>query len=50
MSKVVELNEEIKVTQENMDVMITELLERNEFNCTGNVCGGDACGLHQINI
>lgn len=51
MKKVKELNKSIEVTSENMDDMITELLEREEFSCTGNVsCAGNACGAKDVNF
>lgn len=41
------LNESIP---ENTDFekVIEELEEREEYHCTGNVCGADACGAHDI--
>lgn len=45
-----ELNLEIETT-ENMDEMIEELLEREEFSCTGNVsCGANACGAKDVSL
>lgn len=49
MKKVRKLNKEIQIPTENMDEMITELLEREEFSCTGNVsCAGNACGAKDV--
>ena len=47
--KLIELNKEIPCENENMDVMISELVEREEFACTGNVdCGVAACGVKDV--
>lgn len=46
-----ELNQEIQIAQENMDEMVEELLEREEFVCTGNVsCGANACGAKDVSM
>lgn len=45
------LNQEIQIVTENMDKMVEELLEREEFACTGNVsCGANACGAKDVSI
>lgn len=41
------LNENI-VLSENIETVIEEIMEREEFHCTGNVCGADACGAHDL--
>lgn len=41
------LNESI-VDCEELEAIIEEMSQRQEFHCTGNVCGADACGAHDI--
>lgn len=51
MSKIKELNKEMGISKDNMDVMISELLEREEFSCTGNVsCAGNVCGAKDVTL
>lgn len=50
MYKYRKLNKELPGNNETMDAVILELLEREEFHCTGNVCAADACGAHQIGV
>lgn len=45
------LNQEIQIVTENMGEMVEELLEREEFACTGNVsCGANACGAKDVSM
>lgn len=46
MKKIINLNQELAATNEEVEIMITELAEREEFACTGNACGADACGVN----
>ena len=39
------LNQEIDSHKDNMDIVISELDERQEFVCTADVCGAHACGI-----
>jgi len=48
MKKVIELNKEIPSGKDDLDIMISELVEREEFSCTGNVCGADVCGVKSV--
>lgn len=45
----VKLNTSI-VESEDIKVIIEEMSERQELHCTGNVCGADACGAHDISF
>lgn len=40
------LNQELAATSEEVEIMIAELTEREEFACTGDACGGHACGVN----
>lgn len=40
------LNKELEVNSEEMEGMITELMEREEYACTGDGCVGDVCGIN----
>jgi len=40
------LNQELEVNSKEIESMIAELVEREEYACTGDVCGGDACGIN----
>lgn len=45
------LNQGIQIVEEDMDEMVEELLEREEFFCTANVsCGANACGAKDVSI
>lgn len=46
MKKIINLNQELAATNEEIESMITELAEREEFACTGDACGGHACGIN----
>lgn len=46
----IQLNKEYSEYKDNIEIMIAELFEREEYSCTGNVCAADACGAHQIEI
>lgn len=39
------LNQELQMNNEELENMITELLEREEYACTGNGCVGNVCGV-----
>lgn len=41
------LNESIAWSND-IDTIIEEMSEREEMHCTGNVCGADACGAHDL--
>lgn len=43
------LNESI-IENEDIETIIEEMSERQELHCTGNVCGADACGAHDISL
>ena len=44
-----ELNKEVPYEKENIDVVIAELVAREEFACIGNVsCGAGACGIKDL--
>lgn len=34
--------------KEDVDVIISEMLEKEEFICTGDACGAHACGFYNI--
>ncbi|MFR4351301.1 MAG: hypothetical protein ACLT3H_06465 [Roseburia sp.] len=36
------------VEGEEIDAIIEEMSERQEMHCTGNLCGADACGAHDL--
>lgn len=44
-----ELNKNVN-SNENYDVAIEEMLEREEFSCTGNGCAGNACGANDVEL
>ena len=44
-----ELNKNVP-SNENFDVAIEEMLEREEFSCTGNGCAGNACGAKDVEL
>ncbi|MCR5601879.1 MAG: hypothetical protein K6G33_14230 [Ruminococcus sp.] len=44
-----ELNKNVN-SNENYDVAIEEMLEREEFSCTGNGCAGNACGAYNVEL
>jgi len=49
MKQVIELNRELPGSgKDDLDVVISELVEREEFSCTGNGCGVAACGVNTV--
>lgn len=40
------INREITAEKETVEKMITELSEREEYACTGDACGANACGIN----
>ena len=50
MKEVIGLNKEIPCENENMDVMISELVEREEFACTANGTCLTQCGIDSYYI
>lgn len=45
MENIKPLNQEIKAEIKDIEEVIKELSERQEFLCTGNVCGADVTGI-----
>jgi len=46
MKEIKNLNQELTMSEDsNLDTVITELLERNEFSCTGNTCPVHCCKI-----
>lgn len=45
-----ELNKNIINSYEDLEVAIEEMLERDEFSCTGNGCAANACGAYRIEL
>lgn len=41
------LNIELE-SKDDMDVIISEMLEREEFICTGDACAAHACGIYSV--
>lgn len=39
------VNKSINVENDNIDSLMEELSERNEFSCTGNTCPAHSCGV-----
>lgn len=43
------INLNIKLeSNEEIDVIISELLDKEEFICTLDACGGHACGIYNV--
>lgn len=43
------LNLNIELSEnDNIDAVICELLEKEEFICTGDACGAHACGIYNV--
>lgn len=40
------MNREISAEKEEVEKMISELSEREEYACTGDACAGNACGIN----
>lgn len=34
--------------KDDMDAMVSELLDREELICTGDACGAHACGIYNV--
>ncbi|MEK3900766.1 hypothetical protein [Paenibacillus sp. FSL R7-0179] len=45
MVPIVTLNQHLEGDIEDIEKMIVEMVAREECSCTGNGCGGDACGI-----
>lgn len=43
-----ELNRAVDNTNENVEVIIEEFINREELVCTGDGCVGNACGVYQF--
>lgn len=43
-----ELNRAVDNTNENIEVIIEEFINREELVCTGDGCAGNACGVYQF--
>ncbi|WP_164704069.1 hypothetical protein [Clostridium isatidis] len=46
MEKVKSINTELTVDEMQIEELITELVERDEYACTGDACGANACGIN----
>jgi len=46
MDKVKSINKELNTDQMEMEELLTELVERDEYACTGDACGANACGIN----
>jgi len=46
MGEIKALNQELEVNNKEIESMIAELVEREEYACTGDACGGNACGVN----
>lgn len=46
MKRIKSLNKEVEASKAELEVVITELMEREEFACTGQVSVGVACGVN----
>lgn len=46
MGQIKALNQQLEVNCEEIENMIAELMEREEYACTGNACAGKACGVN----
>ena len=42
------INNELEVENKDVETMIEELVERDEYACTGDACGANACGVNQF--
>jgi len=44
-----ELNVSIELnSKEDIDVIVSELLDKEEFVCTFDACGAHACGVYSV--
>lgn len=43
-----ELNKTVSIEENNIDQLIQELMDREEYACTGDACAAHACGLYQV--
>ncbi len=53
MKKVKALNKSLEVNSENVKDMVSELMERVELSCSGNICSSnvnDVCTVHSCQI
>lgn len=46
MNKIASLNKNLTVNNEEVENMISELVEREEYACTGHGEAGKACGIN----
>lgn len=46
MSQIQAINKELSAEISEVEVMIEELAERDEYACTGDACGANACGIN----
>lgn len=46
MNQIKALNQQLDVNSQELESMITELVEREENACTGDACGAKACGVN----
>ena len=46
MEKVKSMNQELSTDEMEMEKLILELVERDEYACTGDACGANACGIN----
>lgn len=46
MNKIKALNQNIDIKSDEVENMIAELMEREEYACTGDACAGKACGIN----
>lgn len=46
MNDIKALNQELAMTHEEMEEVITELMEREAYACTGDACGIHGCGVN----
>ncbi|MFC3749980.1 hypothetical protein [Paenibacillus sp. GCM10012306] len=45
MDSITALNQHLEGNSQEIESMITELVDREECACTANGCGADACGV-----
>lgn len=46
MREIKPLNKSLLESENDLEVMIDEMMEREEFACTGDACAGNACGIN----
>lgn len=45
MDEIQKLNQPLDFKREDFEIMIDEMMKREEFACTGNVCTGNAVAI-----